>query len=115
MREDLARLIRTGSFALAALAVLTALAFLTACSASVGNTAVSGEKLASQVKTQLGKQFDHEPEKITCPDDLKAEVGAEVRCTLEDQGVKIGVSVTATKVEGTHVTFDAQVDDKPMS
>lgn len=94
----------------AAAAVATA----AACSFSAG-TSVSVDKgeLAKEISAQLEKQVGRAPESVECPDDLKGEVGATTRCTLNDGGVTYGVDVNVTKVEGTDVKFDLKVDDQP--
>jgi hypothetical protein len=50
---------------------------------------------------------------VECPDNLKGEVGATTRCTLNDAGNTYGVDVNVTKVEGTDVRFDLKFDDEP--
>ena len=59
------------------------------------------------------KQVGHAPESVECPENLKGEVGATTRCTLNDSGETYGVDVNVTKVEGTDVKFDLKVNDKP--
>jgi hypothetical protein len=50
---------------------------------------------------------------ITCPDDLKRDVGATTRCELTDQGTTYGVTVTVSSVDGGDVKYDFKVDDQP--
>lgn len=78
-------------------------------------TSVSVDKgeLAKEISAQLEKQVGRAPESVECPDDLKGEVGATTRCTLNDGGKTYGVDVNVTKVEGTDVKFDLKVDDQP--
>ena len=94
----------------AAAAVTTAVA----CSFSAGTSvSVDKKELAKEISAQLEKQVGRAPESVECPDDLKGEVGATTRCTLTDSGETYGVDVNVTKVEGTDVKFDLEVDDKP--
>lgn len=95
---------------LLATATAAALFSLGAC----GAAAVEGAELAESVKTELGKEVGTEPDEVTCPDDLPAEVGAETRCTLTHEGVSYGVTVTATAVQDEDVDFDILVDEEPM-
>ena len=99
-----------GSAVWAAAAVATAVA----CSFSAGtNVSVDKGDLAKEISAQLEKQVGRAPESVECPDDLKGEVGATTRCTLNDGGETYGVDVNVTKVEGTDVKFDLKVDDQP--
>lgn len=92
---------------------LLAVAFAAGCSASVGAKNVSKDEVAKQATTALGKQIGREPDKIICGDDLKAEVGATVRCQLTDGGQRMGMTVTAKSVDGDKVNMDFKVDDAP--
>jgi hypothetical protein len=100
-----------GSVVLGAAAVATA----AACSFSAGSSvSVDKKDLAKEISAQLTKQVGRAPESVECPDDLKGEVGATTRCTLNDGGQTYGVGVNVTKVDGTDVKFDLKVDDKPQ-
>jgi outer membrane murein-binding lipoprotein Lpp len=100
--------------ALAGAAVV--LALLTAgCSASAGTPTVSSEELETQVVAMLEEQVGQTPDDLDCPDALPAEEGAEVRCTLTAGDSAIGVTVTATSVEGEDVTLGIQVDDEALA
>lgn len=103
------RLLGSAAWALAAVATAVA------CSFSAG-TSVSVDKkdLAKEISAQLEKQVGRAPESVECPDNLKGEVGATTRCTLNDGGETYGVNVNVTKVDGTNVKFDLKVDDKPQ-
>ncbi|MFE9815861.1 DUF4333 domain-containing protein [Streptomyces sp. NPDC005773] len=90
---------------------LLAVAFAAGCSASVGSKEVKKDEVAKQASTALGKQVGREPDDVTCEDDLKAEVGATVRCELTADGKKYGVTVTAKSVDGDKVNMDFKVDD----
>ncbi|WNI24227.1 DUF4333 domain-containing protein [Streptomyces sp. ITFR-16] len=95
--------------AVGAVAVLLA----TGCSVSVGSKEVKKTEVAAQAKTALGKKVGSEPDDVTCEDDLKAEVGATVRCTVTSGGAKLGMTATAKSVDGDKVDMDFKVDDAP--
>lgn len=97
-------------------AATTALLLSGACSFSfsLGSTGVDGEELAQVVETQLAAEVGQRPESVTCPEDLPARVGAEVRCELDSGDGVYGVTVTATSVEDGDVKFDIVVDETPM-
>lgn len=99
--------------AVRAAGALLAVAFAAGCSAGVGAKNVSKDEVAKQATTALGKQIGREPDKIICGDDLKAEVGATVRCQLTDGGQRMGMTVTAKSVDGDKVNMDFKVDDAP--
>ncbi|MEU1466733.1 DUF4333 domain-containing protein [Streptomyces sp. NPDC005761] len=94
----------------AAGALLT-VAVAAGCSASVGTKKVKKDEVAKQASAALGKQVGREPDDITCEDDLKAEVGATIRCELTDGGEKQGMTVTAKSVDGDKVDMDFKVDE----
>ncbi|MBU9762936.1 DUF4333 domain-containing protein [Mycobacterium sp. TNTM28] len=101
-----------------AASMLAMTALLGACSASVevGKTAaVSKEQLDKTVKEKLEAQVGAKADSVDCDGDLEGKVGATQRCVLTAGGTKMGVTVTATSVEGDNVKFDVKVDDKPMS
>jgi hypothetical protein len=86
-----------------------------ACSFSASTTpTVDKGELAKEISAQLQKQVGRAPGSVDCPDDLKGEVGATTRCSLNDAGKTYGVNVDVTKVDGTDVKFDLKVDDKPQ-
>ncbi len=95
---------------------LLAAVALAGCSGEVsigGPGSVSTEDLEEQVSTQLTETVGQAPDDVTCPDELPAEEGEEVRCELTADGTTYGVTVTTTSVEGETVNFDIQVDDEP--
>jgi hypothetical protein len=93
-----------------AVSAVVTIAAVAACSFSAGSSvAVDKNDLSRKIAQQVGGA----PESVECPDDLKGEVGATTRCTLDDAGETYGVDVTVTKVDGTDVQFDLKVDDKP--
>lgn len=52
---------------------------------------------------------------VTCPQDLQADVGQELRCVLVPEGgdERYGVTVRVTSVDGDQVDVDVEVDDVP--
>ena len=78
-----------------------------------GSSSVTSSDVETQISSELEKQVGQAPDSVDCPNDLDAEVGAEERCTLTVDGNDYGVSVKVTKVDGSDVSFDISVDDKP--
>ncbi|MEV6063059.1 DUF4333 domain-containing protein [Nocardia asteroides] len=99
----------------AVLAALVSLGFAAAgCSVSIGTDTVDKEKVADQISTQLAAQVGETPDEVTCPEDLKAEQGATITCTLTEQGATYDVKVTVTSVDDDdNVKFDIEVADAP--
>lgn len=98
------------------LTVVSALAALVlgGCSFSAEKyKAVSADALEQQVSDKLEQMANQRPDKVECPQDLKGEVGATVRCVLTAGPDQLGVTVTATSVDDDSVKFDIQVDDQP--
>jgi hypothetical protein len=98
---------------IAPLAVLAAVALSSGCSGSVEISAgksVDKAVVEQQISDQLEAQVGQKPDKIECPDDLKAKVGETMRCTLTAGGDELGVSVEVTSVDGSDVGFDINVD-----
>jgi hypothetical protein len=83
---------------------------MTACGAG----SVSAADVETQSEDRLEEQVGTRPD-ISCPEDLPAETGAELRCTLTAEGdpAEYGVTVTVTSVEGDSAQFDVQVDEQP--
>ncbi|MCV7255199.1 DUF4333 domain-containing protein [Mycolicibacterium fluoranthenivorans] len=100
---------------LAAPLVMAAAATLAACSfsTSVGNTSVSKDDVQKQISEKVTEQGGTKPDSVTCPSDLKAEVGATLDCKMSDGKKNYGVNVTVTSVDGKTVNFDiVQTVDK---
>ena len=87
---------------------------LVGLSACGGTAVLSADEVATKAEDALEQQIGVRPS-ISCPDDVKAEVGATTRCTLTapDDPTEYGVSIKVNEVNGTNATFDIQVDDKP--
>ena len=99
---------------------ITAILALSACSASIGSQkTVSKEDVETQGIQQLaanaGVPVDNAP-KLSCPDDLKAEVGATLTCSLGTAPAKVyDVTVTVTSVDSKteKAKFDLKVAKTP--
>jgi hypothetical protein len=84
-------------------------------SAGVGTARVAPEELETTVTEQLTEYAGQAPDDVECPDALPVELDAEVRCTLTAGADRLGVTVTATKVDGTDVKLGIQVDDEVLA
>jgi Domain of unknown function (DUF4333) len=73
---------------------------------------VNKDDVAKQISDQLTQQSGRRPT-VTCPDSLKGDVGATLRCRLQDRGSTYGVTVTVTSADGGSVKFSFKVDDRP--
>jgi Domain of unknown function (DUF4333) len=69
--------------------------------------------VASRLSDQLTEKVGRKPDSVTCPDNLKGNQGATLRCDLKDGGQTYGVTVTVTDVDAGDVHFDFKVDDQP--
>lgn len=112
MRHAVSSRILTGVAASALTVLLSA-----GCSVSFGSSSdsMSKEDVAEKASEALAKEVGREPDDVTCEDDLKAEVGATVRCELTDGGTKVGVTVTAESVDGDTIRMDVKADDAPKT
>jgi len=94
----------------AALVALVAASMAAAgCSFSVGSnheSTVAKADVADQISAKVNEKAGHKPQSVTCPDDLKATVGASLDCQMTDDGQSYGVNVTVTSVDGSKVNFD---------
>jgi hypothetical protein len=94
-------------------ATLGLAAAVMAAGCSFGGTAVSSDQVAKEISAQLKQQTGKAPKSVTCPSDLEGEVGATVRCELNDGTDTYGVNATVTEVNGDKVNFDFKVDNEP--
>ena len=92
--------------ALAAGAVLAV--GLTGCSAD----SVPKSDVEDQISTQLEKEVGQAPDDVSCPEDLKAEEGETMECTLTAGEDELGVTVEVTSADGGDVEFDITVDEQ---
>ena len=100
---------------LALVAVLGSALALTACEAEVstGDDTINASNLETEASNSLTKEFGQKPASVSCPEDLKAEVGEREICSLEDQqGGTYDMTITITSVdEGGNAKFNIQVGD----
>ena len=84
---------------------------LAACGAGTLEASTVEEGAADALEEQVGIR----PE-VSCPDDLEAEVGASMQCTLTagDDPTEYPVTVTVSSVEGDTANFDVEVGDAPV-
>ncbi|OBH10344.1 MULTISPECIES: DUF4333 domain-containing protein [unclassified Mycobacterium] len=87
-----------------ACAVAGVAASVGACSS--GPKVVSKGDVANQISTKMTSPNGQKPESVTCPDDLKAQVGAQTNCTMKVNGQTSTVNVTVSTVDGSQVKFD---------
>ncbi len=90
------------------IALLLATPALAGCSASV-----PADEIAQQISDEVARQVEQTPDDVTCPEDLPAEVDAEMTCELTDGDNVYDVAVTVTSVDGSDVLFDLVVADEP--
>jgi Domain of unknown function (DUF4333) len=82
-----------------------------ACSS--GEKSVSKNDVASQITQKMTDAAGNKPDSVTCPDDLKAKVGATLNCQMKVKDQTYGVNVTVTSVQGDQAKFDmVKVYDK---
>jgi hypothetical protein len=99
MRCNPGRLRASSAGALAVLAVAVA-----ACSS--GPSVVSKDDVAGQITTKMSDASGNKPDSVSCPGDLKAQVGAQVNCGMKVKGQTSNVNVTVTSVDGDQAKFD---------
>jgi hypothetical protein len=77
---------------------------MTGCSSGPG--AVSKDDVAGQVSSKMTDASGNKPDSVSCPEDLKAQVGAQVNCAMKVKGQPFNVNVTVTSVDGDQAKFD---------
>ncbi|CCK29374.1 putative secreted protein [Streptomyces davaonensis JCM 4913] len=73
--------------------------------------AVHKARVAQTIADKLAADTGRRPDKVTCPEHLPARVGATIRCELTAGSDILGVTVTATAVNGKQVNYTFKVDD----
>ncbi len=81
-----------------------ALLALSACGAGV----VEQKDVEGQIKDKFGGEFD-KIGKISCPEDLTAEVDSTMTCSMSGDGTDYKVEIKVTSVKGDDVLFDMEV------
>ena len=78
-----------------------------------GADVVSRAEVEKQVQTGLTEGVGQQAPPASCPDELKAEVGATTRCTMDfPEGKRLGITVKVDEVNGDRVEFDIEADQK---
>ncbi len=98
---------------------------LCGCSASVSvgesapedlPTSVSSAEVEAKAQDALTQQVGQQAPPVTCSEDLPAEAGATITCSMSDGQVSYDVLITVTSVDDDSVVnFDVQVADLPSS
>jgi hypothetical protein len=74
---------------------------LSACS-----SVVSSSDVQTKVSDAVYSQTQARPDSVSCPDDLKAEVGATLTCNVVFPDERFDVVAKVTSVDGSTVNFD---------
>lgn len=77
---------------------------LAACSS--GPSVVSKDDVVGQVTSRMTDAAGNKPESVTCPQDLKAEVGATIDCQMKVKSQTFNVNVTVTSIADNKANFD---------
>lgn len=76
---------------------------------------VSRDVVAQQISAKMTDTAGNKPDSVSCPEDLKAQIGAQLNCTMKVKGQDYNVNVTATSINGDKVDFDtAETVDKDV-
>ncbi|MGX1915956.1 DUF4333 domain-containing protein [Streptomyces phaeochromogenes] len=73
--------------------------------------AVHKARVAQTISDKLTADRGTRPDRVTCPEHLPARVGATIHCELTAGSDTLGVTVTATSVNGKQVNYNFKVDD----
>ena len=84
---------------------------------SSGPKTVSKSDVESQITQKMTDPAGNKPDSVSCPDDLKATVGAKIDCSMKVKNQTYGVNVTVTSIEGDTAKFDMvmTVDKKDVA
>jgi hypothetical protein len=85
-------------------ALLALTAGVTACSSGPG--VVSKADIGNQISAKMTDASGNKPDSVSCPGDLKAEVGAQLDCPMKVKGQPFNVNVTVSSINGDQVNFD---------
>lgn len=103
------RLTRFGRSVATAGAVAAMTVGLAGCSGSVPK-----DDVAKSIKVEVDKQ-NPGAGPVTCPADLKAEVGQSVRCAFEVDGQPVDAVATVTSIQGSTANYDIKAEARPVS
>lgn len=91
------------------LAAVLAVAALAGCSA-LSDRSVPRSDLEGAVQQLMEEQSGQPVDSVACDGDLAGEVDASVRCTATVAGEEVGLTVTATDVDGNDVRYEVRSD-----
>ena len=77
-----------------------------AAGCSSGSKTVSKSDVESQISQKMSDPAGNKPQTVSCPEDLKATVGAKLDCNMKIKDQSYGVNVTVTSIEGDTAKFD---------
>jgi hypothetical protein len=80
-----------------------------------GPHTVSRSDVESQISQKMKGPRGNKPESVSCPDDLKARVGAKLDCEMTADGQTYSVNVVVTSIDGNQAKFDMDVNDQPIT
>ena len=69
---------------------------------------VTRDEVANQIKQKQWGAAGHKPESVSCPEDLKPTIGANVVCEMSVDGKTYAVEVTVKSINGDTVELDMQ-------
>ena len=91
------------------LCLASALVALALGATACGDEVVAQDEVQDEVSRLVAQQLGDEPKSVDCPEDLKAEEGEKMRCTVAPaQGKEINVEVTVTSVDGDRANFSVE-------
>ncbi|MFE9686832.1 DUF4333 domain-containing protein [Streptomyces sp. NPDC006285] len=73
--------------------------------------AVHKARVALTISDKLAADTGKRPDRVTCPEHLPARVSATIRCQVIAGSDTLGVTVTATAVNGKQVNYNFKIDD----
>jgi Domain of unknown function (DUF4333) len=74
---------------------------------------ITKSAVESQISQRMTDAAGNKPESVSCPDDLKPKVGANLDCEMKINGQTYGVKVTVTSIEGDSANFDIERSEQP--
>jgi hypothetical protein len=81
--------------------------------AGCGEAEVAKADVEKSAMDILTKKVGQPCPQITCPSGLKAKAGQKLTCGIALDGKTHDVTITATAVEGTNVSYEVSVNDTP--
>jgi Domain of unknown function (DUF4333) len=92
-----------GRTALVSATVTGVIVAIAGCSS--GPKVVPKDDVVNQISSKLG-EAGAKPDSVSCPDDLKATVGATLNCQVKAKGQTYGATVSVTSIEGDQAKFN---------